>query len=420
MQQATKMLATAGFDRYEGNGHERLGVASAGFAYNYAREAAERLGLSNDIALLKVCSVNPLPRTLMRQFLARVDEVLVVEDVAPYLEEGLLIEAAAMGKAIKIHGRRSGALPGTGETLPETVIDALSSLVRRGELESLSAAPAEGLSSERRMLVQEIEQRIPRRQLSFCSGCSHRASYYALAQAIENLSIKDPIVVGDIGCYTLGFYPPFNILQTMTSMGASMGTAAALAQLNPGRKVIAVIGDSTMYHAGMPGLLQISHLGLPVTVLVMDNSVTGSTGQQHHPGSWQHAGERTIVPIEEIAKAYHIPFVQVVGSFQLKRLANILEEALTINGPAMVVSRQACALEPSEIGRRNILAKIDQALCDGCQACVDAFGCPAFVPAGDSSEKIDVETVLCNGCASCKFVCPQEAISFVRKEERAQ
>jgi indolepyruvate ferredoxin oxidoreductase alpha subunit len=122
------------------------------------------------------------------------------------------------------------------------------------------------------------------------------------------------------------------------------------------------------------------------------------------------------VPIEDIATAFRIPYVQVVGSFQLKRLSTILEEALTRDGPAVVVSRQACALEPSEIGRRIIVARIDQALCDGCMACVDEFGCPAFVPTEDGSGKVDVELVLCNGCAACKFVCPQGAISFVRNE----
>jgi indolepyruvate ferredoxin oxidoreductase alpha subunit len=257
---------------------------------------------------------------------------------------------------------------------------------------------------------------VPRRQISFCSGCSHRSTYYALAQAFEGLGLEDPIVVGDIGCYTLGFFPPFNILQTMTSMGASMGTAAALARLNPERKVVAVIGDSTLYHAGIPGLVQIAHLRLPVTVLVMDNSVTGSTGQQPHPGSWQHGDGLTIVPIEDIACACGVPFVRVVGSFQLKRLVGILEEALRQEGPALVVSRQACALEPSEIGRRSIVAAIDEALCDGCLACVDEFGCPAFVPAPSGSGKIEVDGLECNGCAACKFVCPPRAISFVRRE----
>lgn len=228
--------------------------------------------------------------------------------------------------------------------------------------------------------------------------------------------MDDAIVVGDIGCYTLGFFPPFNILQTMTSMGASMGTAAALAQLNPTRKVIAVIGDSTMYHAGMPGLLQIAHQGLPVLILVMDNSVTGSTGQQPHPGSWQYAKERQIVPIEEIGESYGIPYVKNVGAFQLKRLTPVLEEALTFNGPAMVVSREACALHPLEIDRRIILAQIDQELCNGCMICIDGFGCPAFVLTDDGSGKVDVEITACTGCASCTFVCPERAISFVRKE----
>lgn len=404
LQRAEEMLASAGMDIdfYDGSGDERLGVAAAGFAYNYAREAVDRLGVKDRVALLKVSSASPLPHALMRKFLRPLDGVLVVEDVAPHLEEGLLLEAADMGKLIDVQGRRSGALPSTGETLPEHVSQALAGLLNG----TSSPPPVEVVAPPS----------IPRRQISFCSGCSHRTTYYALAQAFENLGIEDPIVVGDIGCYTLGFFPPFSILQTMTSMGASMGTAAALAQLNPDRKVVAVIGDSTMYHAGMPGLLQISHQKLPVTVLVMDNSVTGSTGQQPHPGSWQNLEERTIVPIEDLGKAYGFPFVRVVGSFQLKKLPGILEQALNCNGPAMVVSRQACALEPSEIGRRSIIAKIDASLCDGCLACVDEFGCPAFVPAADGSGKIEVEAVECTGCASCKFICPPEAISFVRRD----
>ncbi len=402
LRQAAGMLDAFGVDTWESNGTERLGIAAAGFAYNYAREAVDRLAVNNRVALLKVSSVNPLPRALIRKFLEPLDRVLVVEDVAAYLEEGLLLEAAAMGKLVEVRGRRSGALPSTGETLPDDVVDALDALVE-GTPPRLPGEAAKPAS-------------IPNRQISFCSGCSHRTTYYALAQAFDNLGINDPIVVGDIGCYTLGFFPPFNILQTMTSMGASMGTAAALAELNPHRKVIAVIGDSTMYHAGMPGLLQISHQRLPVTVLVMDNSVTGSTGQQPHPGSWQNSDARTLVPIEDLGKAYGLPYVRVVGSFQLKKLPGILEEALSSDGPAMVVSRQACALEPSEIGRRAIVATIDEALCDGCLACIDEFGCPAFVPAADGLGKIEVEALQCTGCAACKFICPPEAISFVRRD----
>ena len=402
LELASEMLEAAGIDTIEGSGHERLGVAAAGFAYNYAREALDRSDAREPIAMLKVSSVNPLPRTLMRKFLEPLERVLVVEDVAPYLEEGLLLEAATMGKQVEVYGRRSGMLPGTGETLPEDVTAALCFLL-------------EGTAPPPRTEPVSLPS-IPSRQISFCSGCSHRTTYYALAEALEHASIKDPIIVGDIGCYTLGFFPPFNILQTMTSMGASMGTAAAMAELHPDRTVVAVIGDSTLYHAGMPGLVQISHQRLPITVLVMDNSVTGSTGQQPHPGTRQETFGRTLVPIEEIGKALGFPFVRVVGSFQLKKLPGILVDAMSAGGPAMVVSRQACALAPSEIGRRSLVATIDEALCDACLACVDEFGCPAFVPAANGSGKIDVEPIDCNGCAACKFVCPPGAISFVRRD----
>ena len=418
LKRAGQLMAEAGIDSYIGTGQEKLGVAAAGFAYNYAREAIDQLGIGDQIALLKVSSVNPPPQRLIRRLLNHVEHVLVVEDVAPFLEETVLVEAASMERMVEVHGRRSGVLSGIGEMLPDEVRTALISLIQQVLPQLHKPNWLNGQTDERAKLNQEIMPLIPRRQISFCSGCSHRSTYFALVEALENLEIDDPIVVGDIGCYTLGFFPPFNILQTMTSMGASMGTAAALAQLNPTRKVIAVIGDSTMYHAGMPGLLQIAHQGLPV--LVMDNSVTGSTGQQPHPGSWQHKEEKTIVPIEEIGETFGFPLVTAVGAFQLKRLTPILEEALTSGGPAMIVSREACALHPAEINRRVIVAQIDPNKCTACMICVDGFGCPAFVPAADGSGKIEVDEPACTGCASCTFVCPPRAISFVKKEVMIQ
>jgi len=183
--------------------------------------------------------------------------------------------------------------------------------------------------------------------------------------------------------------------------------------------VIAFIGDSTFYHAGMPGLLQIAHQQRPVLIIAMDNSVTGSTGQQPHPGTWQLADERTVIPIEDIARAFQIPHVRVVRSLQIKRLIKELEEALLLDVPAMVVSRQACALEPGERWReRTVVAKVDAAKCDGCLVCVEEYGCPAFVAAEDGEGKIAVDPVLCNGCASCRVVCPREAIYLERLEPR--
>jgi indolepyruvate ferredoxin oxidoreductase alpha subunit len=203
----------------------------------------------------------------------------------------------------------------------------------------------------------------------------------------------------------------------MTSMGASMGTSEALAQLNPGRKVIAFIGDSTFYHAGMPGLLQIAHWQRPVLVVAMDNSVTASTGQQPHPGTWQLGDERTVIPIEDIARAFRIPHVRVVPSLQIKRLTKELEEALVLDVPAMIVSRQACVLEPGQRWKeRTVVAKVNAAKCDGCLVCVEEYGCPAFVAAEDGEGKMAIDPFLCNGCGSCKLVCPRGAIYMHRVE----
>ncbi len=416
LRQAGEVFERYEFDVYQGMGSEKIGVVGAGFAFNYAQEAVDRLGLRGEVALLKIGTVNPLPNRIIHRLLNHVSQVLVVEDVTPFLEEGIKAEAQGIHRPIQIHGRKSGALPEVGETILDDVVSALADVVRQESPDR--ALPSDVLLSKGRAEQSTaIQKLIPRRQIGFCAGCSHRATYYALTKALQNAGIKDPIVVGDIGCYTLGFYPPFSILQTMTSMGASMGTSDALAQLNPSRKVIAVIGDSTFYHAGMPGLLQIAQQQRPVLIIAMDNSVTASTGQQPHPGTWQLTDERTVIPIEDIARAFQIPHVRVVRSLQIKRLIRELEEALVLDVPAMIVSRQACALEPGERWReRTVVAKVDAAKCDGCLACVEEYGCPAFVAAEDGEGKMAIDPVLCNGCASCKIVCPQGAIYLERLE----
>lgn len=418
LRQAGKVLERYEYDQYEGTTSEKIGVVGAGFAFNYAQEAVDRLELRGKVALLKISTVNPLPSKIIHRLLSHINHILVVEDVTPFLEEAIKAEAQGVQRPICIYGRRSGALPEVGETILDDVVLALADIVRRESPEV--EIPGDALPSPERLeQAAAAEKLIPRRQIGFCAGCPHRATYYALTKALENTGIEDPIIVGDIGCYALGFYPPFSILQTMTSMGASMGTSDALAQLNPNRKVIAFIGDSTFYHAGMPGLLQIAHQQRPVLIIAMDNSVTGSTGQQPHPGTWQLADERTVIPIEDIARAFQIPHVRVVRSLQIKRLVKELEEALGLDVPAMIISRQACALEPGERWReRTVVAKVNGAKCDGCLVCVEEYGCPAFVAAEDGQGKIAIDPVQCNGCASCRLVCPRGAIYMERLEPR--
>jgi indolepyruvate ferredoxin oxidoreductase alpha subunit len=416
LRRATEVLQRYQFDGYEGKGTEKIGVVGAGFAFNYVQEAVDMLELRDQVALLKISTVNPLPKRIIHRLLNHVNQVLVVEDVTPFLEEAIRAEAQGMERRIEIHGRGSGALPEVGETILDDVVSALAELV--GKESPDRELPADALPPKQRAeLSSAVQKLIPRRQIGFCAGCPHRATYYALTKALERTGIEDPIVVGDIGCYALGFYPPFSMLQTMTSMGASMGTANALAQLNPDRKVIAFIGDSTFYHAGMPGLLQIGYQQRPVLIIAMDNSVTASTGQQPHAGTWQLADERTVVPIEDVARAFQIPHVRVVRSLQIKRLISTLEEALGLDVPALIVSRQACALEPGERWKeKTVVAKVDPTKCNGCLVCVEEYGCPAFVAAQDAPGKLAVDPLLCNGCGSCRVVCPQGAVYMKRLE----
>lgn len=227
------------------------------------------------------------------------------------------------------------------------------------------------------------------------------------------LSLKgkanDKIVTGDIGCYTLGVLPPVSAVQTCLCMGAGISQAAGMIHAGVKDKVFAVLGDSTFFHAGMPGLLNIAYNRANVCVIVMDNSIVAMTGHQPTPGSGKTAmaTEAKVISIEEIARSVGIEKVITVDPYDIKAATEAVRETLDYQGPSVIISKRACPLlverkEPREIKEE----------CNACGVCVKAFGCPAISLKG---EKAEIDTTLCYGCGVCETVCPFEAIR--RKEK---
>jgi TPP-dependent indolepyruvate ferredoxin oxidoreductase alpha subunit len=214
----------------------------------------------------------------------------------------------------------------------------------------------------------------------------------------------DKIVTGDIGCYTLGVLPPVNTVQTCLCMGAGVSQAAGMFHAGVKDKVFGVIGDSTFFHGGMPGLLNIAYNKANVCVVVLDNHVVAMTGHQPTPGSGKTAmgtGSK-IIRIQDIAKSFGIDNVKVVDPYDVKETTKVLREMLDYQGPSVIISERPCPLKITRGPAREILKE-----CNACGECVNVFGCPAI---SLTAERAEIDPTLCWGCGVCEQVCPFDAI----------
>jgi indolepyruvate ferredoxin oxidoreductase alpha subunit len=243
-----------------------------------------------------------------------------------------------------------------------------------------------------------------------CAGCPHRGIFYTLNQL-------KAYVTGDIGCYTLGFLPPLNALDTCVCMGASIGNATGITKVlsaEERQQVVAVIGDSTFLHSGITGLLDMVYNKAPATVIILDNRITAMTGRQENPASgFTLMGEETFqVDLPELVKILGVRHVQIVDPYDLAESKRILQEEMARPEPSVVITQRPCVLikragvfesgEPLEV-------KIE--LCSGCKACMK-LGCPAIVwQAGEGGKgKATIDPLLCTGCNVCEQVCKLSAI----------
>lgn len=225
------------------------------------------------------------------------------------------------------------------------------------------------------------------------------------------LSLKgkttDKIVTGDIGCYTLGFMPPVNTVQSCLCMGGGISQAAGMVHAGVKDKTFAVIGDSTFFHGGMPGLLNIAYNKSNVCVIILDNSTVAMTGHQPTPGSGKNAiGEQTkIIELADVAKSLGIEKVDIVDPYDLEETKKVIKEVFEYKGPSVIISRRACPLLVKGGPKREVLEE-----CNGCGVCVEQFGCPAI---SLTSERAEIDPTLCFGCGVCEKLCPFEVIRSI-------
>jgi len=504
LAEATKLVNESKHNVFEDN-HKKIGVIGSGIGFYHAKSILD----TSKFSWLKLGFVYPFPYDLVKNFVSKVNKIIVIEELRPYIEDNL------RGLEVEILGKQKLRLEEIGEFTPDTVREALSEI---GLCEKVNSLEPLGL---------------PNRPPVLCPGCPHRAFYYALNTAnqfvscnpqrcvgcdicelacswekervfnphksriravrlnqISNITMScrlcknapcvavcprdaltqstttgtitvdgakcdgcgwcfdvceygaimlnpstrkpiicdvckgepkcvevcpegalsfsgrttDKVVTGDIGCYTLGFLAPLNTVQSCLCMGGGISQAAGMVHAGVKDKVFAVIGDSTFFHGGMPGLLNIAYNNANVCVVILDNHIVAMTGHQPTPGSGKNAmGDNAkMMKLDQISKSLGIEQIKIVDPYDIEGTRKIIQEILDYNGPSVIISERPCPLKIPKNSPKEVTEK-----CNSCGVCVTAFGCPAI---SLTAQRAEIDTTLCVGCGVCETLCPFNAI----------
>ncbi len=344
-----------------------LGIITSGTCYQYVKEV-----FGDNVSVLKLGMVNPLPKELILDFAGKVKRLVVIEELDPYIEN--------FCKSIGLSPDGKNILPVCGEFSQSLIARAL------------------GADEKKYQTVDQMPVRPP----VMCAGCPHRGLFYALSK-------KKITVLGDIGCYTLGTAAPLSAIDSVLCMGASVsgvhGFNKARGETSE-KKTVAVIGDSTFMHSGMTGLANIAYNGTNSTVIIVDNSITGMTGHQQNPTTGYNikGDPATKIDLEALCHALGIRRVKVVDPYDLKETEATIMEEIEADEPSVIISRRPCAL--LKYVKSNPPLHVDNDKCRSCKACMK-IGCPA-ISMKDGKAKID--DTLCVGCDVCKQLCAFDAI----------
>ncbi len=403
------------FNSYLGPKKPELLVVACGSGWLYAMEAVRTLALQKSVGVLKLGTTWPLPPGFLRTHLKNAGRILVVEEIDSFLEGNLkeFVVDHMPGRDYKFFGKASGHIKPYGELNVDIAIQAITTIM--------------GMKYESRDKAYEEKSReaadtcIPPRGSQLCPGCPHRATYWAIKNALR-MQGDDGVVAGDIGCYSMGLQPSgFEQVKMVHAMGSGMGVASGLGKLdrfNFRQPVLAVCGDSTFFHAVIPALINAVHSQSDVVLVVLDNSGTAMTGFQPHPGTDKDAMgvSRPQIGIEKICEALGVP-TTVVDPYDVPATQKAFLKVLADKGKTrVVISRRECALIRANRQAGPIAKmRIEAARClgndCGCDRyCTRVFKCPGLIVDKESG-KARIDEAMCSGCGVCVSVCPQSAIT---------
>lgn len=377
------------FNQLTGSG--KLGIVTSGISYTYLQEALE--DYTGQVKVLKIATANPFPEELALQFLEGLEQVLAIEELDPVLERALTYLCGKHHLPVQIHGKLDGMVQPAGENSVESVHKVLEGYL------GLDAIPAVQLPEPPQM---------PVRPPVLCAGCPHRASFYAVKQAMKG---RKAVFSGDIGCYTLGNAMPLDMVDTCLCMGADITMAQGLHRIEPDTVNFSFIGDSTFFASGMTGIVNAVYNRTDIILMVLDNSTTAMTGHQPHPGTGMTMMHEISprVSIEAILRAVGLTSVETVDPLNLEQTIQAVRTAADKPGVKAIICKSPC-IAVSKPAKR---LQVDESRCVGCKQCIRELGCPAISLKG---QKAYIEPDLCFGCTICAQVCKPGAI----REEDAQ
>ncbi|NDY42993.1 indolepyruvate ferredoxin oxidoreductase subunit alpha [Dissulfurirhabdus thermomarina] len=327
------------FNRIEGTGP--LGILASGAAACYVADAIRELGAEDEVTFLRLGFTFPPARNLFRRLLAGTERVLVVEELEPFQEEALRLVAQEAGLATPILGKGTGHFTRLNEYSPAEVTRVIAELLGRDP-----APPEQPDFSE----LPELPLRPP----SLCPGCPHHATFTAARTALEELGLAErTIYPADIGCYTLAVLPPIQMSDYLLCMGSSIGTSAGFSVATD-QNVVAFIGDSTFFHAGIPSLINAVHNRHRFCLVILDNSTTAMTGHQPHPGATltPPGYDRAVVPIERVVRACGVDMVKRIDPYRTEEAVAAFKEAFTSGALSVVIAEAPCLLYKKKLAGR--------------------------------------------------------------------
>lgn len=370
------------------NDGAKVGVISSGMCFNFAKEV-----FGKDASYLKLGFTNPMPDEKIKEFASKVETIYIVEENDKFIEDHV--------KSLGIDCIGKDVLPAYGEMT--------SDVIRKSIFKDT-------------FKYEDVEQElvIPRPP-TFCAGCPHRGLFYELGKR------KDIVVAGDIGCYTLGYSDPYNAMDFVVCMGASLSSAHGCQKVlnmveDNKKRVVGVLGDSTFFHTGINSLVDVIYNKGNSISIILDNRITGMTGHQQNPGSgFTLQGEDTVsIDIETVVRALGAKNVRVINPNKLDEVKDALDWAIGLDEASVIITRWPCALKRfskadiDEFGQVfSDKCKVDEEKCIGCKKCTKT-GCPA-ISVDKETKKASIDRNQCLGCEICLQVCPKDAIV---KEEK--
>ena len=365
----------------------KKGIVTHGINYTYT---LENIDPENAPSLMKISTPFPFPEKLAVEFLTGLDEVLCIEELDPVIERALTYVCGKYGMNVTIRGKLTGDIPHSGENTVDSVGEAIGRFlgVQRSASDTIDISDAPAL---------------PVRPPVLCAGCPHRASFYAVKQAMKG---RKAVFAGDIGCYTLGNAKPLDMTDTCLCMGAGFTIPQGIGKIDKDTKLFGFVGDSTFFASGITGVVNAYYNQADITLCILDNSTTAMTGHQPHPGTGRTMMGEIVekVSIEKVLKAIGLTVVETVDPLDNKNATLTVKRVADEPGVKAIIFKSPCIA----LFKPETCAGIDNEKCINCKKCINEIGCPALIL---KDGKVAIDESLCTGCGLCAGICPVGAIS---------